>query len=124
MNTADIPKTAITTPFRLFEFTCMTFGRRNVGNTFQRLMDCMLSGVENASPYIYNILVFSKSMEDHSGPETVSLLTAARLTANAEKCESSIEFLGHTVSTNGIAPLPSRVVAIASHPCPNNIKKL
>jgi len=85
MNTADIPKTAITTPFRLFEFTCMTFGRRNVGNTF---------------------------------------LTAARLTANAEKCESSIEFLGHTVSTNGIAPLPSRVVAIASHPCPNNIKKL
>jgi len=29
MNAADIPKTAITTPFGLFEFTRMTFGMRN-----------------------------------------------------------------------------------------------
>ena len=45
----DIPKTAIMTLFGLFEFTRMTFGMRNAGNTFQRLIDCTLSGVENAS---------------------------------------------------------------------------
>jgi len=35
MNTGDIPKIAITTPFGLFEFMRMTFGMRNAGNTFQ-----------------------------------------------------------------------------------------
>ena len=90
MNATGIPKTAITTPFRLFEFTCMTFGMRNAGNTFQRLIDRTLSGVENASPYLDDILVFSKSEEDHRRhlQETFSRLRAARLTANAEKCES------------------------------------
>jgi hypothetical protein len=39
MNEDDVPKTAITTPFGLFEYTQMTFGMRNAGNTFQRLMD-------------------------------------------------------------------------------------
>ena len=51
--------------------------------------------------------------------ETFSRLRAANLTANAEKCEfnkPSLEFLGHTVSAAGIAPLPSRVAAIAAHP--------
>jgi len=35
MNSGDIPNTAITTPFGLFEFTRMTFGMRNAENTFQ-----------------------------------------------------------------------------------------
>ena len=129
MNAADIPKTAITTPFGLFEFTLMTFGMCNAGNTFQRLIDRTLSGVENASPYLDDILVFSKSEEDHRWhlQETFTRLRAARLMANAEKCEfgkTSIEFLDHTVSADGIAPLPSRVAAIAAHPRPNTIKEL
>ena len=65
MNAADIPKTAITTPFRVFEFTRMTFGMCNAGNRFQRLIDRTLSGLENASPYLDDILVFSKTEEDH-----------------------------------------------------------
>ena len=35
----DIPKTAIVTPFGMFEFLLLPFGLRNAGNTFQRMMD-------------------------------------------------------------------------------------
>ena len=35
----DIPKTAITTPFGLYEFPYMTFELQNAGQTFQRFID-------------------------------------------------------------------------------------
>ena len=36
---SDIPKTAISTPFGLFEFLRMPFGLRNAAQSFQRFMD-------------------------------------------------------------------------------------
>lgn len=39
-----IPKMAITAPFNLFDFVCMTFGLRNVAQTFQRFMDQVTRG--------------------------------------------------------------------------------
>jgi cleavage and polyadenylation specificity factor subunit 1 len=46
MRAADIKKTAIITPFGLFEYTRMPFGLRNSGQTFQRLMDRVIAGLE------------------------------------------------------------------------------
>jgi hypothetical protein len=105
----------------------MIFRIRNAGNTFQRLIDRMLSGVDQASPYLYDILVFSRGDENHrcNLAETFSNLRAANLTANAEKCKfrkSSIEFLGHTVSAAGISPLPDWVTTIATNPRPRTVK--
>ena len=70
MNPWDIPKTAITTPFGLFEFTRMTFGMRNAGNTFQRLMDRVLAGIECAFPYLDDIFIFSKGEAEHRSCRT------------------------------------------------------
>lgn len=42
----DIQKTAITTPFGLFEFPFMTFDLRNAAQTFQRFMDEVLQDLE------------------------------------------------------------------------------
>ena len=39
---ADIPKTAITTPFGLFEYLRMPFGLRNAAQTFQKFIDQVL----------------------------------------------------------------------------------
>ena len=38
--TANVPKTAIITPFGLFEYLYMQFGLKNASQSFQQLMDC------------------------------------------------------------------------------------
>jgi hypothetical protein len=62
---ADIPKTAITTPFGLFEFTRMPFGLRNAGMTFQRLMDNIFFNMPAAFGYLDDLLIGSKSPAEH-----------------------------------------------------------
>ena len=59
----DIHKTAITTPFSLFEFTRMPFGLRNATQTFQRFMDQVLRGNLFTYAYIDDVLVASTSPE-------------------------------------------------------------
>ncbi|KAJ2948693.1 hypothetical protein O0L34_g7949 [Tuta absoluta] len=54
----DIAKTAITTPFGLYEFPFMTFGLRNAGQTFQRFVDEMLRGLDFVYAYLDDFLVF------------------------------------------------------------------
>ncbi|WP_407810231.1 reverse transcriptase family protein, partial [Staphylococcus aureus] len=61
----DIPKTAITTPFGLYEFMYMSFGLRNAAQTFQRFMHTVLRGLEFCYVYIDDILVASKNEEEH-----------------------------------------------------------
>ena len=65
VNPTDIAKTAIITPFGLFEFPFMTFGLRNAGQTFQRFIDEALSGLDFVFAYIDDILIFSRSAQEH-----------------------------------------------------------
>ncbi|KAK3789010.1 hypothetical protein RRG08_036148 [Elysia crispata] len=61
MHPDDIPKTAIITPFGLYEFLRMPFGFKNSAQTFQRLMDTVLQGLTCAFVYLDDILVASSS---------------------------------------------------------------
>lgn len=54
----DIKKIAITTPFGLFEFPCLTFGLRNAVQTFQRFVDEVTRGLDFVYPYRDDFLVF------------------------------------------------------------------
>ncbi|GFV04821.1 hypothetical protein TNCV_5047851 [Trichonephila clavipes] len=56
----DKEKTAIITPFGLFEFNVMSFGLRNAPSTFQRFINEVLFGLEFVFPYLDDILVASK----------------------------------------------------------------
>ncbi|BHF71289.1 hypothetical protein SprV_0401434400 [Sparganum proliferum] len=62
----DIPKTALTTPFGLFEFIRMPFGLRNAAQSFQCFIDEILRGLPFAYAYIDDILVASSSAEEHA----------------------------------------------------------
>jgi len=56
----DICKTAISTPFGLFEYTRMPFGLRNAGNTFQRKIDRVKNQLEFCFAYQDGLEVASK----------------------------------------------------------------
>ncbi|BHF70830.1 hypothetical protein SprV_0401388300 [Sparganum proliferum] len=60
----DVPKTAVTTPFGLFEFICMPFGLRNAAQTFQRFIDRVLRGLPFVYAYIDDLLVSSRNAEE------------------------------------------------------------
>ena len=65
MNASDIAKTAIVTPFGLFEYKRMPFGLKNAAQTFQRLMDNVLRDCSFAYVYLDDILVASSSVDEH-----------------------------------------------------------
>ncbi|GFO26782.1 Pol polyprotein [Plakobranchus ocellatus] len=65
MHPEDIPKTAIITPFGLYEYLRMPFGLKNAAQTFQRLMDSVLQGLSCAFVYLDDILVASSSEQQH-----------------------------------------------------------
>jgi hypothetical protein len=60
-----VQKTAITTPFELFEFSFRSLGLRNTAQTFQRFMDEILRVFDFCFAYIDDILLYSRSpLED------------------------------------------------------------
>lgn len=121
----DIPKTAIITPFGLYEFLRMPFGLKNAAQAFQRLMDGVLHELECCFVYLDDVLVSSTSPEQHERDlrSLFTLLTTNGLILNPKKCvfgQPTIEFLGHCVSSSGITPLPDKVQAVTDFPQPED----
>jgi len=52
----DHPQTAVITPFGVFEYNVMPFELRNAAQ-FQKLMDCVLRGLDCCHCYIDDILI-------------------------------------------------------------------
>ena len=129
VNPADIPKTAIITPFGLFEFPYMTFGLRNAAQTFQRFIDEVLRDLDFCFGYIDDILVFSSSEEQHKLHlrQLFNRLKEYGVLINTNKCvlgQTEVTFLGYHVSATGSRPLQTKVQAITEFPVPKTVKEL
>ena len=121
---SDIPKTAITTLFRLFEFVRMPFGLRNSAQSFQRFIDQVLHGVTNTYAYIDDVLIASATPEEHQEHLRTVLqrFTEHGIVINPSKCELGVPqltFLGHLVDCHGICPLPEKVQTLIDYPQPH-----
>ena len=125
----DVPKTAVITPFGLFEFVRMPFGLKNAAQSFQRLMDSVLQDLDFVFVYLDDILVASANHDEH-GEHLRTLFDRLQdhgLVIKRDKCRfgvSRIDFLGHTVDHLGIKPLPAKVQAITQFPRPMEVKGL
>ena len=129
MNLADIPKTAVTTPFGAFEFLTMPFGLRNAASTFQRFMDEVVRDLDFVYNYIDHILVVSASPKEHVTHLRLLFERFQKYQVRIilGKCvfgASSLTFLGHIISLEGIPLLPEKVKALQDLQPPTSLRQL
>ncbi|GKD00702.1 putative reverse transcriptase domain-containing protein [Tanacetum coccineum] len=104
----DIPKTAFRTRYGHFEFNVMHFGLTNAPTIFMDLMNrvCRPYLDKLVIVFIDDILIYSKTQEEHVGHLrlVLELLKKEKLYAKFSKCEfwlREVQFLGHVI--NGLA---------------------
>lgn len=129
VNKKDIPKTAVTTPFGLFEFVSMPFGLRNAAQTFQRMINQVVQNLDFCFVYLDDIVIASSSLEEHLNHLRILFkkLGAAGLCINVLKYVfgvSEIDFLGYKVLEFGIKPLKDKVESILNFEKPKTIVQL
>jgi hypothetical protein len=125
----DIQKTAITTPFGLFEISFMYFGLRNAAQMFQHFMDDILRGIDFCFVYLDDILVFSRSREEHEQHlrALFDRLQRYGILINPAKCvfrAPEVTFLGYKLSAEGSQPLKQRVADLQDCPPPKTASQL
>ncbi|GFW42070.1 hypothetical protein TNCV_1905281 [Trichonephila clavipes] len=125
----DKEKTAITTPFGLYEFNTMSFGLRNAPSTFQRFITEVLYGLDFVFPYLDYVLVASSTEEEHS--EHLKMVFERfqqyGLRINVSKSvmgAAQVEYLGFLITAEGSRPLPEKVQAIFNYKLPETIHDL
>ena len=126
---SDVPKTAIITPFGLFEFLRMPFGLRNAAQTFQRFMDRVLRGLGFVYNYIDDLLIASPDAEEHKKHLRLVFdrLQKHGVLINPAKCVlgvDQLQFLGHDIDSQGIRPLTKKVRVVMEFPQPATPRKL
>lgn len=100
--TENIPKTAVITPFGLFEYLVMPFGLRNASQTFQRFVNRIFVDLEYVFVYLDDILVASSDIEEHKIHLRVvcQRLKDHFMRINPSKCEfgkAELTFLGYCI---------------------------
>jgi hypothetical protein len=124
----DIPKTAFSTRYGLYEFTVMSFGLINAPAYFMYLMNSIFMEELDVFVVIFidDILIYSKTRDDHAHHIHIVLqkLRKNRLYAKFSKCEfwlEKVSFLGHILSKDGIAVDPSKVQDVLEWKQPQNV---
>lgn len=124
-------KTAFRSHRGLWQFRRMPFGLRNGPSIFQRIMQGVLAPYLWLFTLVYidDIVIFSKSWEDHLVhlDRVLSAIAAARITLEPKKCfigYSSILLLGHKVSRLGLSTHKEKVAAIQELARPTNVPDL
>jgi hypothetical protein len=113
---SDVPKTAFSTRYGLYEYLVMSFGLTNTPAYFMYLVNSVFMPELDKFNVVFidDILIYSKTEEGHANHIRVFLqrLRDHRLYAKFSKCEfwlDSAKFLGHTISSEGISVDPTKV---------------
>ncbi len=124
-------KTAFLTTRGHYEYQVMPYGLANSPAVFQSFINDIFRDLLNqyVIAYIDDILIYSKSEEEHIGQvrNVLSRLLENQLYVKAEKCEFHVKqttFLGYRISHEGVRMDERKVRAVTEWPQPSTIKEL
>ena len=124
----DREKTAFTTGTGLYEFNVLPFGLCNAPSTFERLMEVVLRGLQWNVCLIYldDVIIYSKGFDEHLDrlSRVLHALKGAGLKLKPKKCilaRPEVTYLGHIVSSTGIATDPTKTQRVREWPTPCNL---
>nr|GEX99182.1 reverse transcriptase domain-containing protein [Tanacetum cinerariifolium] len=109
----------------------MSFGLKNAGATYQRLMDKAFEGQigRNVEVYVDDLVVKSyteaEMMRDIE--KTFRTLRKVNMKLNPKKCSFGVAagvFLGYVATPEGIKPCPDKTAAVLQLPSPRTIKEV
>jgi hypothetical protein len=112
----DIPKTAFSTRYGLYEYLVMSFDLTNAPAHFMYLMNLVFMPELDKFVVVFidDILIYSENEEDHAEHLHIVLirLRDRQLFAKFSKCEfwlREVPFLGHVLFDGGIIVDPTKV---------------
>ena len=112
----DEEKISFITDWETYCYKVVPFGLKNVGVTYQRMVDKVFAKKldRNMEAYIDDMMVKSPSMADHVSDlqETFAILREHNMRLNPSKCTFGVtsgKFLGFIVSQRGIEANPEKI---------------
>ena len=131
MDEEDQEKTTFITSQGLYCYKVMSFGLKNAGANYQRLVNKMFNKQigRNMEVYVDDMLVKSKEELAHLEDlkETFTTLKQYQMKLNPSKCVFGVasgKFLGFMVSQRGIEANPEKVQAIINMVSPQTVKEV
>jgi hypothetical protein len=127
VHSDDVPLTAVTTPFGLYEWLVMPQGCRNAPATHQRRMVAALHPFIGKICHVYldDIIIWSQTLEDHVKHVELVLdaLRTHSLFASPKKTHLfavEVDFLGHHISAKGVEADVKKVEKVVNWPTPSS----
>ena len=127
----DIPKTAFSTRYGLYEDLVMSFGLTNAPAYFMYLMNSVFMPEVDKFVVVFidDILIYLENEADHAKHLriVVSRLREHKLYAKFSTCEfwlSKVPFLGHILSRDGISIDPSKVQEVMDWKAPTSVHEV
>ncbi|XP_016191477.1 uncharacterized protein LOC107632294 [Arachis ipaensis] len=131
MHEGDQDKTAFITDNGNFCYKVMSFGLKNAGATYQRLMDKIFSKQigRNIEVYVDDMVAKSTQTSNHADDltEIFQQLRKYNMKLNPEKCAFGVQsgkFLGFMLTCRGIEANPEKCQAILNMRSPRTIKEV